>query len=81
MATVNTTLTSEGLVVSADVMAQFDLHPGAQVQVTIEPKQMRPVHPDALHLLEELKGMFAGTPSLEDELLKDRREEHRNFKW
>lgn len=82
MATTTATVIPEGLALTPDFMAQHDLKPGARIVVTLaeEPSEI-PKH--IQQLIDETCGMFAGGPSMAEELIEDRREEERHFneKW
>jgi AbrB family looped-hinge helix DNA binding protein len=67
---------SEGqVVIPEEIRIRLGMTPGTVLVVRVEGGRI--VLQSAEGLLAELRGMFAGGPSLEDELYKDRRAE----KW
>ncbi len=80
--TTTATVIPEGLALAPDFMAEHDLAPGARVVITVSDLP-RKIPADIERLIEETCGMFAGGPSLVDDLIRDRREEDRRFneKW
>ena len=81
MATTIATVTADGLSLTPEVMEAFSLRPGSQVRISIEPPELAPIHPEAKRLVEKMMGMFSGSPSLSEELKKERREEDLRSRW
>ncbi len=70
------TISTKGqLVIPAEMRASLGILPGMRVALTLEENRIivQPIE----RLVDELRGMFAEGPSLEDELYKERRSE----KW
>ena len=80
--TTTATVIPEGLALARDFMAEHHLAPGTRVVITVTDLP-RKIPADIERLIEETCGMFAGGPSMADELIEDRREEDRRFneKW
>jgi AbrB family looped-hinge helix DNA binding protein len=77
MGTQTATINDAGeLVIPAEMRVSLGILPGASVVLTLEENRivLRPVNGASAG---ELRGMFPGGPSLEDELYKDRR----SSKW
>jgi AbrB family looped-hinge helix DNA binding protein len=85
--TVATVSENGQLVLPAQVLDALELPPGTEVEILLHDRQLelkRPrkrMSPEELEKsLEELHGIFAGGPSLEDDLYQMRREEEEHFR-
>jgi hypothetical protein len=81
MATTIATVTTGGLSLAPEVMEQLNLRPGSKIKIPIEQQNLAPLGPDAARLIEEMMGMFAGTPGPADDLKKERMEEDKRSRW
>ena len=71
------TMSSKGqLVIPAEVRTALGILPGTRILVTVENKRIV-LQPVTEQLVDELKGILAGGPSLADELQRERRSD----KW
>jgi AbrB family looped-hinge helix DNA binding protein len=71
------TMSSKGqLVIPAEVRAALDILPGTRISISVENKRII-LQPVSDQLVDELRGILAGGPSLSDELQRERRSD----KW
>jgi AbrB family looped-hinge helix DNA binding protein len=71
------TMSSKGqLVIPAEVRTALGILPGTRISITVENKHIV-LQPVTEQLVDELKGILAGGPSLADELQRERRSD----KW
>jgi AbrB family looped-hinge helix DNA binding protein len=75
--TVTTVSTKGQLVIPTEIRESLGIVPGTKMVVKVEGSRiiLQPVE----KLIQDMRGLFAGEPSLEDELLADRRAE--DGKW
>jgi AbrB family looped-hinge helix DNA binding protein len=73
------TVSSKGqLVIPAEIRASLGIQPGTRVSITVEGDRII-LRPITIKLIDDLLGIFAGGPSMSDELIADRRAEDK--KW
>jgi len=68
------------LVLTPEVQSALGIPPQSKVEVVVDDREIRLLVPDqrrvseeeARRIMGELRGMFAGEPSLEDECFRDR---------
>jgi len=66
------------LVIPADIREALGIGPGTKVVLTVEGGRII-LQPVTVRLVDELRGIFAGGPSMSDELHAERRAEDK--KW
>jgi AbrB family looped-hinge helix DNA binding protein len=75
------TVSTKGqFVIPADIRAELKIEPGTRIAITVEDSRII-LEPVDHRFVESLRGMFAGKPSMTDELLKQRREDHARSKY
>lgn len=75
------TVSSKGqFVIPAEMREALNIRPGTRVAVTLEGNRivLQPVNE---RFLKETRGMTAGSSSMSDELIKERRDERMKSKW
>jgi AbrB family looped-hinge helix DNA binding protein len=78
--TLATVSTDGQLVLPAKVQSELGIPPGARVEIVLRDRDIRLLvqdqerlpATDARRIIDELRGMFAGEPSLEDEYFQTR---------
>lgn len=74
------TLSTKGqLVIPAKVRAELGIGPGTRIALTVENERMVLV-PVNRRLVSKLRGRFAGSPSMADELQRERRADRKREK-
>jgi AbrB family looped-hinge helix DNA binding protein len=75
------TVSTKGqLVIPADVRSELGIQPGSRIALTVENARII-LQPINKRLVENLRGRFAGGPSMADELQKERRADRRRDKY
>jgi AbrB family looped-hinge helix DNA binding protein len=80
MAEIATVSTKGQFVIPADIREALGIRPGTRIAVLREGNRII-LEPVNREYLRALRGSLAGSPSMTDELLKERREEERRHKW
>ncbi len=80
MADIATVSTKGQFVIPADIREALGIRPGTRIAVRREGNHII-LEPVNREYLRALRGSLAGSPSMTDELLKERREEERRHKW
>jgi AbrB family looped-hinge helix DNA binding protein len=80
MADIATVSTKGQFVIPADIREALGIRPGTRIAVLREGNRII-LEPVNREYLRALRGSLAGSPSMTDELLKERREEERRHKW
>lgn len=68
---ISTLSTNGQLSIPSEMQTALGLRPGSQVQISLEDRHLV-LQPIAGDIVDELQGMFAGGPSLEDDLYRHR---------
>jgi AbrB family looped-hinge helix DNA binding protein len=75
------TVSTKGqLVIPADVRTELGIQPGSRIALTVENARII-LQPINKRLVENLRGRFAGSPSMADDLQKERRADQRRNKY
>jgi AbrB family looped-hinge helix DNA binding protein len=74
-----TTVSTKGqLVIPAEMRAELGIESGTKVTMTVEGSRIV-LQPLTKKLIEELRGITRGGPSMADELIADRQEDERRW--
>lgn len=63
------------LSIPSEMKAALGLHPGSQVQISVQDRHLVLEPLDRHHIVAKLRGLFSSTPGLTEDLLEDRRAE------
>ena len=66
------------LALSEEVQKAIGLHPGSRVEISVQDASLV-VQPLKTDIVDELAGMFAGGPSLCDDLIEERRKDEARY--